>query len=360
MLGGRLRRAAAAVVLAALVVVALAGCEVGAPVSPNRPSHPAPPAPSGTAAVCVSPSCAATDVQVFVEPDAGEAPILHAIEYAAHTLSVEVYLLTDHTITRALEDAARRGVEVRVLLEAHPFGGGDVSAARTLEELNAAGVQAQPANPAYHYSHAKFLIVDGATLYVLTANLSRSALGGSSAQANREYGLIDTSADVAEAQAIFDADWRHAPTPPLAVSRLVVSPVNARATLAALLAAAHTSLRVEDEEMYDTASEDALIAAAKRGVEVDVILPAPGDGFTDTANVARLLRGGVHVRYLVAPYMHAKLLVADGVVAFAGSENFSATSLDENRELGLIVADSRALATFVSVYAQDWSLAQPA
>lgn len=269
--------------------------------------------------------------------------------------------VTDHTITRALEDAARRGVSVRVLLAAHPFGGGDVSAARTIEELSAAGVQAQPANPAYHFTHAKFLIVDGATLYVLTANLSRSALGGSSAQANREYGLIDANAaDVPEAQAIFEADWHHAPTPPLAVARLVVSPVNARATLAALLASAHASLHVADEEMYDTASEDALIAAAGRGVAVDVIVPAPAESFADAADVARLLRGGVHVRYLVAPYMHAKLLIADGVVAFAGSENFSATSLDENRELGLIVADSHALAVFTAVFAQDWSLAQPA
>ncbi|HEU5439290.1 MAG TPA: phospholipase D-like domain-containing protein [Ktedonobacterales bacterium] len=357
MLGGR---AATLCALAALLVLALAGCESTAPVNPGGPRQPAFPTPSGTAVVCVSPACAATDVQVFVEPDAGEAPILHAIEYASHSLTVEVYLLTDHTITRALEDAARRGVAVRVLLEAHPFGGGDVSAARTIEELSAAGVQAQPANPAYHFTHAKFLIVDGATLYVLTANLSRSALGGSSAQANREYGLIDTNtADVAEARAIFDADWRRTPTPPLADSRLVVSPVNARPTLAALIASAHTSLRVEDEEMYDTASEDALIAAAKRGVEVDVILPAPADGFAATTDVARLLRGGVHVRYLVAPYLHAKLLVADGVLAFAGSENFSATSLDENRELGLIVADPHALAVFASVFAQDWSLAQP-
>ncbi|HEU5440919.1 MAG TPA: hypothetical protein VFU88_16655, partial [Ktedonobacterales bacterium] len=88
--------------LALTVVLALTGCEGAGPVNPSRPSHPAPPTPGGTPVVCVSPGCAAADVQVFVEPEAGEAPILHAIEYATHTLSVEVYLLTDHTITRAL------------------------------------------------------------------------------------------------------------------------------------------------------------------------------------------------------------------------------------------------------------------
>ncbi len=88
------------------------------------------------------------------------------------------HLLTDRTVIRALEDAVHRGVDVRVLLEAHPFGSGDVSAARTLEELQAAGVSARPANPVFRYTHEKALVVDAATAYILTSNLSRSGLGG--------------------------------------------------------------------------------------------------------------------------------------------------------------------------------------
>ena len=58
--------------------------------------------------------------------------------------------------------------------------------------------------------------------------------------------------------------------------------------------------------------------------------------------------------------MHAKLIVSDSTVAFAGSENFSSTSLDENRELGLMVSDPHALAIFTHTFAQDWALAAPA
>jgi phosphatidylserine/phosphatidylglycerophosphate/cardiolipin synthase-like enzyme len=171
--------------------------------------------------------------------------------------------------------------------------------------------------------------------------------------------VVDADAgDVAEVKAIFSADWDRRPPPADAYSqpRLVVSPVNARATLAALIASARRSLQIEDEEMYDAASEDALLAAARRGVSVEVVLPPPSGSSSYAPDVARLTAGGVHVRYLAAPYMHAKLVVADGALAFTGSENFSATSLDQNREVGLMIADPAALATFAHVFALDWAL----
>ncbi len=139
--------------------------------------------------------------------------------------------------------------------------------------------------------------------------------------------------------------------------------MNARATLLGLIASAHTTLDLEDEEIYDRQSEDALIAAARRGVTVRLVLPAPAVASPPPAqsdDIARLRQGGVQVRYLTTPYMHAKLIVVDGALAFAGSENFSSTSLDENREVGLMVADPHALAIFTHTYTQDWALAAPA
>ena len=109
---------------------------------------------------------------------------------------------------------------------------------------------------------------------------------------NREFGVIDTHADdVAEALAIFQADWNHT-RPVLHDANMVVSPVNARTRITALIALARTSLIIEDEEMYDTASEDALIAAAQRGVSVRLILPSKSD--IDAADASRLKAGGVN------------------------------------------------------------------
>jgi len=76
--------------------------------------------------------------------------------------------------------------------------------------------------------------------------------------------------------------------------------------------------------------------------------------------VATLLRGGVHVRYISVVYMHAKLMIADGSRAFVGSENFSANSLDNNRELGLLIAEPSAIMTLSQTFQQDWDDAQDA
>lgn len=321
----------------------------------------APTSTSGTAARTTATFLpGATGLAVFVEPEAGETPVLHMIEGAQHSVWVEVYLLTERNVINALEDAAYRGVDVRVLLELNPYGVGSTSPTETLRELQAADVNAKGSDTAYHYTHEKAIIVDGATLLVTSANLTKSGLGGSSYAANREYGIIDTTAaDVHEAAAIFSADWDRT-TPALSDPNLVVSPVNARARIASLIASARATLLVEDEEMYDRGSEDGLIAAARRGVNVEVILPQPTSDASNAADVARLLNGGVHLRYISVVYMHAKMMVADGARAFVGSENFSATSLDQNRELGLLIADPQVIVTLSKTFQMDWSDAQDA
>src|SRR5579875_972049 len=239
--------------------------------------------PSG-ATPCTGSNCTpgkgAQGVQVFVEPDAGTQPILDAINGATKSVWIEVYLLTDHDVINALESAANRGVQVRVLLELHPYGTGSTSPQTVLQELQSAGVQAEGSNPAFHYTHEKAMIIDGSTLFVMSCNLTYTGLGGGSSP-DRDYGVIDTaSADVQEAINIFNADWQRQ-TPTLTDPNLVVSPVNARSKLDGLIGGAHHTLYVEDEEMYDQQSENALISAAKSGVNVEVILPdsaAQSDG----------------------------------------------------------------------------------
>jgi phosphatidylserine/phosphatidylglycerophosphate/cardiolipin synthase-like enzyme len=344
----------------ALLCLALAGCGADASVSGGPQPVATQPGAQPSASAAAAAAGGATGLQIFVEPAAGETPVLHAIETAERSVWVEVYLLTDRNVINALEDAAQRGVQVRVLLELNPYGAGTVSPQETLQELQVAGVQTEGADSAYHYTHEKAIIVDGATLLILTANLTKSALGGSSYADNREYGIVDsTAADVQEAVSIFQADWQRT-TPTLNDPNLVVSPVNARARILAFIAGARATLLVEDEEMVDQQSEDALIAAAQRGVKVEVVLPVPSGSSGADSDVSRLLQGGVHVRYISNVYMHAKMMVADGHMAFVGSENFSATSLDENRELGILIADQTVIATLTQTFQQDWSNAQAA
>src|SRR5438128_12093362 len=152
-------------ILVIALCILLTGCTINVlPNSSNQSSCPNP---------CVLGS-GAQNVQVFVEPEAGEQPILSAMQSAKKSIWLEMYLLTDRNVLRALEEAANRGIDVRVMLEPHPFGGG--SPARAMDQLRAAGAKVQESNPAFTITHEKGMIIDTSTAYIMTSNFSRAAL----------------------------------------------------------------------------------------------------------------------------------------------------------------------------------------
>jgi phosphatidylserine/phosphatidylglycerophosphate/cardiolipin synthase-like enzyme len=84
----------------------------------------------------------------------------------------------------------------------------------------------------------------------------------------------------------------------------------------------------------------------------------------DTA-FAKLAAGGVQIRYYKSPsgfYIHGKVVEADyGTPAariFIGSENFSSTSLNDNRELGLITASGTVMSAIASDFGTDFAQGQ--
>lgn len=301
-------------------------------------------------------------VQIFVEPTAGESVITNAIDEAKQSVWLEIYLLTNTKIIRTLEDAAHRGLDARVMLEPHPYGMSSASPRKTLDKLSAAGVKAQPTSSNFSLTHEKGMIIDEQTVYIMTCNFSRAALGGSSSTTNREYGIIDTNAqDVQAVSAIFNGDWEHTP-PQYTDPNLVVSPNNSRNAFASLINGAHKTLAIEAEEMLDSQIEQDLVTAAQRGVQVQIILPVPSNSSSDSNSqgISTLKQAGIQVKEDSQLYMHAKTIIVDGQQAFIGSENISAASLDHNRELGVIVSDQNVLNTLQKTFQQDWDASQAA
>lgn len=312
-------------------------------------------ATTGVTATVTPPPVGSSGIKIFVEPNAGEQVILNGINNAQKSVWLEMYLLTDTNVIQALEADAKNGLDVRVMLEPHPYGGG--SPASTEAALKAAGVQVADTNPAFALTHEKGMIIDGSIAYIMTTNLTYSALNGK----NREYGIIDSnSQDVQGVVAIFNADWNRT-TPQLSDKSLVVSPVNARTDFVTLINSAQSSLIIEAEEMQDSNIEQAIASAAQRGVNVQVILPNPSSSPDPNATgIATIKAGGAQVRIDAQLYMHAKIIVVDGKQAFVGSENISTYSLDKNRELGILLTDSSVLATLQQTFQQDWGVSQPA
>lgn len=325
---------------AGLVTITLAACAappeaVATDVAPLRTS-------------CEATSVRAAPVEVVVTPDDGDARVVGLIVAATTSIDVTIYQLSSRRIVAALEDAARRGVAVRVLQEP------DETIAGIADELRAAGVQHRPSPDAFRLTHQKTMTFDHHLTFVFSGNFDRHGFAG-----GRNYGILDQDPDdVADFDELFTADWTGR-APSIACTRLVVSPVNARARVLDLIDAASATLDVETMYITDRAVEAAVVAAHDRHVAVRVLFNDPAHGIGDaTPSARRLTARGIEVRRSGPMFVHAKLIVADGASAFVGSENFSPSSLDQNREAGLVVSSADAdVSRITAAFQSDWKAA---
>ena len=117
------------------------------------------------------------------------------------SIDLEVYLLSHPQVIAALGSARARGVRTRVLLEPHPFGGGDNAAALRRAYGASASRRAGPARRSASPTPRRWSST--APAWVMTANLTRAAF-----LSNREYlAAIAGRSRSPSWPALFEADW---------------------------------------------------------------------------------------------------------------------------------------------------------
>ncbi len=334
-----LTKAAAA---AAISLAALAGCKPVITATSSGPSAPA--APGRQAAPAQSGA-------LITEPAAGFSPVYHLIKHARHYIDLTMYEFSDTTAAHDLAAAAQRGVTVKVVLDQREKSHNSPA----FDYLTLHGVKVVWSSPSFEYTHQKTLLVDGSTAVIMTANLTSEYYSST-----RDFLVMDTKpADLAAIAQVFNADFAHRAVHPGDGRDLVWSPTDSQAQILALINGARKSLRIYSEEMGDATIEDALIKAAQRGVDVRVCGENTGGEYD--SDFSRLAAGGVHISYYSSShgfYIHGKVVEADYGTSharvFVGSENFSSTSLNRNRELGLITASQKVMSSIASTFAADY------
>jgi cardiolipin synthase A/B len=348
------------IMLTAAGVVACAGaCSALQHATPPAPFSPPPAAGSASTAARLTgqfPPSSGTSLRLLTEPGAGIGPIYQLITGARSSVDLTMYELADPTAEADLAADAARGVDVRVILDQHLEKARNTAA---YDYLAAHRVHVRWAAAGTTY-HQKTLTVDDATSVIMTLNLVADDYPGT-----RDFAVIDTNrADVAAIVTTFNADFAgRAITPPDGTD-LVWSPTNAQASVLAVINGARHTLAVEDEEMDDPTVTSALAAAARRGVNVRVIMTADPEWDTAFTDLARV---GVHVRLYADDsgtlYIHAKAIVADagrsGQRVLVGSQNFSVASLDYNREVSILTRDQAVVAGISATLASDYAGAKP-
>jgi cardiolipin synthase len=291
-------------------------------------------------------------LRVLAEPQAGVSELYRLINGAKSSVDLTMYELKDQTAESDLAADAKRGVDVRVILDSHLEKSSNTA---TYDYLSAHRVHVTWAPSGTTY-HQKTLTVDGKTSVVMTLNMVSEDYAGT-----RDFAVIDTSkADITAIVATFNADFAHKKITPPDGADLVWSPTNSQAAILAVINSAKHTLAVENEEMGDTVITKALEADAKRGVDVKITMTANSEW---NSAFRALVKAGAHVRTYKDSssvlYIHAKAVVADAGLAgeqmFVGSENFSTASLRRNRELGIRTTNKPVISAVAAVLAADYA-----
>jgi len=308
-------------------------------------------------------SAAALDavIDLFVEGDELYDAMLGSIERATRSIELETYILYWDEVGRPLLEAmaasARRGVQARLHVDA--FGslfGFPRSAERWLKSQ---GVQVRRfhrwtwRDPLRYNrrNHRKLLIVDGNEAYLGGFNLHREC----SRRHVGEGRWRDTHVRVhgslaAHAQLLFDLFWRRrrlrGPLPELPAQHVLLSnhgPNGARRmrrVMDGLLDGACDRIWLTTPYFVpDTHVQNKLIRAARRGVDVRVLVPNKCDvrmaRWASHAAYARLLANGVRIFEYMPRVLHAKTAVVDHAWSVVGTANLDYRSFFLNYEVNL-------------------------
>jgi phosphatidylserine/phosphatidylglycerophosphate/cardiolipin synthase-like enzyme len=341
-----------------VLVVALALAAGYAYVNGHRSLFTSPASPQGgSSASAVAPGGGSTagSVFVFATGTTAEPQIYSVIQSASKSLEMTMYELADTTAVDDLIARHKAGVDVRVVLDQKE----KTTNQAAYDALSAAGVPVAWSAPSYTYTHQKTLTVDGRESLILTGNLTSQYYAET-----RDFGVEDTDTrDVAAIVAAFDADFAHTAINPDDATDLLWSPTTAKDRVLSVINQATKTLDVESEEFSDPTVVAAVVARARAGVRVRVMVESPSSYASELHQV--VAAGGEAAGYSSSTglYIHGKAVIADAGLpdqqAEIGSMNYTTTSLTSNRELGIVVTNSAACALMAHQFDTDFAGGTP-
>lgn len=331
--------------------------------------------------------------------------MLAAIKGARAHVHMEMYIIDDDDVGRLFADAlierAGKGAAVRLIYDS-------VGCVKTpkeyFERLKQGGVQVAEFNPVksvksldlvgvQNRDHRKLVLVDGRVAFLGGINISGvygsvspgrggSRISGSSSSADRPWRDTQVRLDgpvVLDLQRAFVAHWEQwsgrkvadekslYPTlkseGPHMVRAIATSP-NDKALNASYLALISAIESSETEVLITNAYfvphpelARALQAAARRGVDVKLMLPSRTDNavvyHAGRASYTELLESGVRIYERKDRLLHSKAAVIDGVWSTVGSSNLDWRSLAYNDELNAVVLGTDFAAQMKAAFLRD-------
>lgn len=301
--------------------------------------------------------------------------MLAAIRSATKSITFETYIYWEGAVGRAfsaaLAERARAGVPVHVLID---WAGSHKMDEASLAMLRDVGVQVvRYRRPRWHNvgelnerTHRKILVVDGRIGFTGGFGIADKWAGDAQSPDHwRDSHFRVEGPVVAQLQAAFLDNWLRThpdllhgnayfpviPASGTQVAQVFVSSPDegaGRMRLMYLLSIASARRTVRIATAYfvpDELTVRALLAARRRGVEVEILVPGPHIDYEITRRASRalwgdLLRAGVRIYEYQPTMYHVKVFVVDGLWVSIGSTNIDYRSFRYNDEANLNVYDA--------------------
>ena len=314
--------------------------------------------------------------------------MLESIREARTSLNFETFVYWSGEIAEEfateLAEAARRGVEVRVLLD---WAGSIPFEQRLVDIMEEAGVLVHRFRPIRWYTlerinnrpHRKILVTDGIIGFTGGVGIGDEWLGDARNPSEyRENHYRIRGPAVAHMQAAFAENWLEAtgevlqgerfypeqPTDGEFVAQLVKSSPHGGSRsmhqmLLMSLASATDHIRIGMAYFVpDDIAIGQLVDAARRGVEIDIILPGPHISKETVRHGSRyfwgeLLEAGIRIHEFQPSMYHAKLFIVDEDWVSIGSANFDERSFRLNDEANLNVFSRDFALEQIAIFEQD-------
>jgi cardiolipin synthase A/B len=324
---------------------------------------------------------------VHTNGDAAYPAMLSAIDRAQHRVSFETYIFdrgeTAGRFVAAFESAARRGVDVRLVLDS--IGAQSIDEAH-LERLEQAGCSIGWFNPVGSFSieevnyrtHRKALVIDGDVAFVGGIGIADQWVRETDTGPQWRDTHFEVRGPAAiNIEAAFNENWietggiaepdllPHDDEPAGRARSIVVwsSPEGGTNSLKLLyllaLAAARHSVDIQSPYLItDETTWWSLSEARRRGVHVRLLVEgditdAKPVKFAGRAAYERMLEQGIEVFEYQPAMMHAKAVTVDGVLVIGGSANFDNRSFELNDELNVAVFDPPLAARLLADFERD-------
>jgi cardiolipin synthase len=299
------------------------------------------------------------------------------IDAAAQEVDILFYIwLPDNNgrkVAEALMRAATRGVVCRAMVDA--LGSRLLMKSELWSGMRKAGVQTAVALPLGNpllralrgridlRNHRKIMVIDGYITYCGSQNCTDPEFRIKAKYAPWVDAVIRLQGPIArQNQILFAIDWMTFTREELEVVNRA-APVAGASVIAQVVASGPTLRHSAMAEMFESlifsareelvistpyyvpneSMQDALCAAAYRGVRTVLILPAKNDS-REVAAASHsyyqgLLEAGVEIREYVGGLLHSKILTLDGEITFIGSANMDRRSFELNFENNMLIYD---------------------